>query len=184
MDDDRLILTTLSHALREAGFIPVEAATGSAALEICRQSPPDLAIFDYDMPESKGIQVAKTVSDQAQFPIIFLSAFGDDSIVRGAAEAGAMAYLVKPVDPPKLIPTIHTVLKRYAELRSLRLEAEQLAAALKGTRNISIVIGLLMERLHLTESAAYRRLRHYSRSHARKIADVATEILAATGHIN
>src|SRR5579871_1409604 len=154
VDDDRLILTTVAHALRDAGFLPVEAATGSSALEICRKAPPDVAILDYDMREGTGIEIAKAVREQAQFPVIFLSAYADDSIVRDATEAGAMAYLVKPVDPPKLMPMSCAVLQRCAERRSLRVEAEQLAIALKGTRDISTVTGVLMQRLQLTEAEA------------------------------
>src|SRR5690606_15923050 len=85
----------------------------------------------------------------------------------------------KPIDPVRLAPTLHTAMKRFAELAALRGESVQLNSALKSARATSIVVGLLMERLKLTEKDAYDRLRQYCRSHNRKITDVALEILGA-----
>jgi response regulator NasT len=177
-DDDRLILATLSQGLRSAGFPTVEAPSGAAALRLCLESPPGIAILDYDMPDLSGLEIARALQPAA-FPLIFLSAYGDDQIVRAAADFGVMAYLVKPVDPLHLVPTIHTAIQRFSELAALRGESAQLNSALKAARATSIVVGLLMERLKLTEKEAYDRLRVYCRSHNRKITDVAMEILGA-----
>lgn len=177
-DDDRLILATLSQGLRHAGFDTIEVSGGAAALRACLQSPPDIAVIDYDMPDVTGLEIARALHP-APFPVIFLSAYGDNQIVGEAAEAGAMAYLVKPIDPLQLAPTLHTAMKRFSELAALRGESVQLNSALKSARATSIVVGLLMERLKLTEKEAYDRLRQYCRSHNRKITDVALEILGA-----
>jgi response regulator NasT len=175
-DDDRLILATLSHGLRSAGFSTIEAASGTEALRICLQSPPGIAILDYDMTDLSGLEIARALQP-AGFPLIFLSAYGDEQIVRAAADLGVMVYLVKPVDPQHLVPTIHTAMRRFSELTALRGESAQLNSALKAARATSIVVGLLMERLKLTEKEAYDRLRLYCRSHNRKITEVAMEIL-------
>jgi response regulator NasT len=182
-DDDRLILATLSQGLRAAGFVTVEAASGAAALNLCLQAPPSAAVLDYNMPDISGLEIARALQPAA-FPLIFLSAYGDDKIVRAAANFGAMAYLIKPIDPPQLVPTILTALSRFSELVALRGESAQLSSALKATRATSIVVGLLMERLHLSEKDAYDRLRLYCRSNNRKVIDVAADILGATDLLN
>src|SRR5262245_22410786 len=89
-DDDRLILATLSRGLRRAGFTTVEAASGAAALHVCLQAPPAIAVLDYNMPDISGLEIARALQP-AGFPLIFLSAYGDDQIVRAAAEFGVMA---------------------------------------------------------------------------------------------
>ncbi len=147
------------------------------------ESPPGVAVLDYDMPDVSGIEIARALHP-AGFPVIFLSAYGDEQIVRAAADLGVMAYLVKPVDPLQLVPTIHTALRRFAELAALRGESIQLNNALKGARATSIVVGLLMGRLHLTEKEAYDRLRAYCRSNNRKITEVAAEILGTTERLH
>jgi len=178
-DDDRLILATLSQGLRSAGFPTIEASSGREALRLCLESSPDIAILDYDMPDLSGLEVARALQPAA-FPLIFLSAYGDDQIARAAADLGVMAYLVKPIDPLQLVPTIRTAMLRFSELVALRGESAQLNSALKAARTTSIVVGLLMERLKLTEKEAYDRLRLYCRSHNRKITDVAMEVLGTT----
>lgn len=182
-DDDRLVLATLSQGLRSLGFPTVEVSSGAAALRYCLETPPDIAVVDYDMPDVSGLEIARALHP-ATFPLVFLSAYGDDSIVRAAAELGAMAYLVKPIDPLHLVPTIHMALQRFSEMSALRGESVQLNSALKAARATSIVVGLLMERLQLTEKEAYDRLRKYCRSHNRKITEVAAEILGATERLH
>lgn len=182
-DDDLLVLATLSQGLRGAGFPTVELSSGAAALRHCLDSPPDIAVLDYDIPDVSGLEIARALYPST-FPIIFLSAYGDDQIVRAAAELGVMAFLVKPIDPLHLVPTIHTVLQRFSELTTLRGESAQLNTALKGARATSIVVGLLMERLRLTEKEAYDKLRAHCRSNNRKITEVATEILGATERLH
>jgi response regulator NasT len=183
-DDDAVSLATLSRCLRAAGFATIEASNTSMALQLCQQAPPSLAILDYDMPCASGIEFPAALHSSGHFPMIFLSTRTDDATVRGAVDAGATAYFFKPIDPIKLIPTIRTALQRFSELQTLRGETEQLASALKASRHTSVVVGLLMERLQLPETEAYNQLRHYARSHGRKVADVASEILSAAGLLN
>ncbi len=183
-DDDRLVLATLSQGLRNAGFSIIEADSGAAALQLCAARPPDIAVIDYQMPDINGLEVAKALQIGATVPVIFLSAYGDNSIVDAAVEAGAMAYLLKPMDPAKLAPTIRATLRRYSEFKTMRGESEQLLSALKGARTTSIVVGLLMARMHLSEKQAYDHLRHYCRSRNRKVTEVAADILGATERLN
>jgi response regulator NasT len=136
------------------------------------------------LPGVTGLEIAKSLQPHAVFPIIFLSAYGDDSIVNTAIELGAMAYIVKPVDPSRLVPTLRTVMRRFAELMALRGESAQLSSALQTTRATSIVVGLLMERLKLSEKQAYDRLRLYCRSQNRKVTEVAADILAVADKLN
>ena len=180
VDDEPLTVVTISHALRAAGFQTMDVTSGSMALERCRDRPPDIAILDYKMPDVSGVEIARILSGAHQFPIIFLSAFGDDSSVQTAAEAGAAAYFVKPIDPLSLVATVRAVLKRFPEIQTLRLESSHMISTLQSTRHINLAVGLLMEQLHLPEKYAYDRLRSYARRQNKKIADVACEFLAAT----
>lgn len=182
-DDDPLILATLSQGLRSVGFPTVEAASGAAALQYCRESPPGVAVIAHDMADVSGPEIARALQP-ASFPLIFLSTRGDDQVVRTAADLGAMAYLVKPIDPLHLVPTIHMAMLRFSEMAALRGESAQLNNALKAARSTSIVVGLLMERLCLTEKEAYDRLRAYCRSNNRRITEVAAEILGAAERLH
>ncbi|HMN82879.1 MAG TPA: response regulator, partial [Burkholderiaceae bacterium] len=96
-DDDRLVLATVSSGLRSAGFEVVEADNGDDAILLARQHRPQLAVLDMRMHGKSGLDVAAYLRDYVGTPFIFLSAFGDDEIVRQARDFGALEYLVKPV---------------------------------------------------------------------------------------
>ena len=182
-DDDRLILATLSQGLRSAGFQTIETTEGTQALQACVDSPPSIAIIDYDMPGLNGLDLARALQP-APFPLIFLTAYAEDQIACAAADLGVMGYLVKPVDTPRLVPAMRMAMQRFSELAALRGESVQLNSALKAARTTSIVVGMLMERLKLSEKEAYEKLRTYCRSHNRKITDVASEILGTTDRMH
>lgn len=180
-DDDRLILATLSQGLRNAGFSTLEAATGSEALRLCVDHPVSVAVLDYDLPDMTGVQAARGMLLLQSFPIMFLSAYSDESIVRQAADGGAMSFLVKPIDTGQLVPAIRTALLRFAELDALRGQTLQLQSALKANRATSVVVGLLMARLGLAEQRAFDVLRRYCRHRGVRVEDVAMQVLAEAG---
>jgi two-component system, response regulator PdtaR len=183
-DDDPEMLTGLSLGLRSAGFSTIDAADGASAMEICLQTPPSVAILDHHMPKYSGVEIAERLLPDKRFPIIFLSGHKESALVRRAVDAGAMAYLVKPVDTWQLIPIIWAVLRRFEELNAFRAENAKLTAALQSTRTIGAAVGVLMERLRLSEKDAFERLRQYARSQNAKLADLASGILARSSDFN
>ena len=184
VDDDRLILSTLADGLRAAGFEVLEASSGEVALRLALEADPDLAICDVRMPGMSGLELAPRLQGQAGVPFIFLSAYGDEDVVRLGSEHGALGYLVKPLNVPDMLPTIRTALARAAEIRKLRHTEEQLNTALANSREVSIAIGVLMERHRLNRGDAFELLRSHSRSKRRKLPEVAAELLEAVEKIN
>lgn len=184
VDDDRLILATLSKGLQQAGYEILQAASGEEALRIVNEQNPDLAILDVRMPNMSGIELAKYLRDKTAIPFMFLSAYSDMDIARQAAEYGAVGYLVKPIDIPQIIPAIETGLARAAEIKYLRRTEVDLIAALEAGRETSIAIGVLMERHHINRDKAFETLRIYARTHQRKINDVAADLIKAEETLN
>ena len=178
-DDDRLILSTLGQGLRDAGYEILEATDGKAAVHICERSQPDLAILDIRMPGMSGVEAARLIHEKTQTPFIFLSAYGDKEVVELAVQEGALAYLVKPVDIPQIVPTIEAALARSAELSELRQSADNLSSALETNRETSMAVGLVMERYRVNRDMAFKILRHYARSERLKLNQLAANLLHA-----
>ncbi|MEZ5487796.1 MAG: ANTAR domain-containing protein [Steroidobacteraceae bacterium] len=125
-----------------------------------------------------GFEISGVVDGpQALLPFVFLSTQASLAVVDKAAALGALGYLVKPVELLQLIPMIRTALVRVVQLRSMQRDIGRLDKALQGSRDVSVVTGLLMERFSLDQAAAYDKLRHYARSHRRKVSEVSGEIL-------
>ncbi len=133
VDDDRLIVATLGRGLRAAGFRVIEAFDSATALALCIQHRPALAVIDYKMPDSTGVELAKRMAKHTSAPVIFLSAYSDAEIVREAISAGAMSYLVKPIDTGQLLPVIRSALERAQELQELRTELKTVQVRTKLT---------------------------------------------------
>jgi response regulator NasT len=183
VDDDRLVLAALAEGLRGAGYRVTGAASGEDALGMVGRDAPDLALLDVRMPGMSGIDLGKELRGQG-IPFLFLSAYGDQEIVRQAAEEGALGYLVKPLDIQQIVPSIEAALTRAAEIRKLRESEAQLNAALAGSREISMVVGLLMQRDRLDRTKAFELLRSHARSQRRPLAEVASELLASADKLN
>jgi len=176
VEDDLLILRTLAQGLRQAGYDVSEAGSAEEALQIAEQGRPDLAVLDIRMPGHSGLDLARWLAEK-DIAFLFLSAYNDPDFVDQAKFAGALAYLVKPVDVPQLVPMLETALARTKEWKKLRKNEERLVAALHDSRQISTAVGVLMERDGVTPEQAFQSLRELARHQRAKIANVARCLL-------
>jgi two-component system, response regulator PdtaR len=180
VDDDRLVLSTLSIGLERAGFAILRASSGEEAVQICKQARPDLVMMDIRMPGISGLEAVRRIHALMEVPVIFLSAYDDIETVEKAIMQGGLGYLVKPVDVHQIVPEIRAALARATDLSQLKTTETQLNRALDSERHISIATGILMERRQLSAAEAFEFMRAQSRSNRRKLAEVAKEIVAST----
>ncbi len=176
VDDDRLVLAALAEGLRLAGYRVTGTASGQDALAIAARDVPDLALLDVRMPGMDGLELAGHLRERG-VPFMFLSAYGDREVVSQAAEAGALGYLVKPLNIQQIVPSIEAALNRARDIDTLRETRGQLTTALTGSREISMAVGMLMMRDRLDREQAFELLRTSARSQRRPMADVAGELL-------
>jgi two-component system, response regulator PdtaR len=184
VDDDRLVLSTLTMGLEKAGFATLRAASGEEAMQIYQQQRPDLIVMDIRMPGISGIEAIQRIHASVEVPVIFLSAYDDVEIVEQAIGQGGMGYLVKPVEVHQLVPEIRAALARATDLSQLKTTEAQLSRALDAERHTSIAIGILMERRKLSAAEAHELLRAQARPNRKKLAEVAKEIIASIEVLN
>ncbi len=178
-NDDHLTVTELGERLRAAGYKVIEACDGPTALAAGASEKPDLAILDHEMAGLNGIEVARALAASSAVPVIFLSAQDDERIVNEAISAGALSYIVKPIDPDRLLPIVRAALQRARETQALREQSEKLRMVLEREQNVSAAAGLLMATLGLGKQEAFERLRHRARSRRVRLDDVAAELVRA-----
>lgn len=178
VDDDRLILATLSSSLERAGYAVRSCGSAEEARRLIEVEKPDMAILDIRMPGESGLELARHLLLNPGVPFIFLTAYSEAPIVQEAVGQGALGYLVKPVDLPQLVPAIEAALARAADLGNLRATGQQLQTALNESREVSMAVGLIMERRKLGRHEAFEELRTAARSRRRKIVEVAEELLS------
>lgn len=184
VDDDRVILNLLAEGLRKQNYGVSIASSGEQALEEARRREHDLAVLDMRMPGLSGLDVARALGAEGRPPFVFLSAFGDESDVRDAAQAGALGYLVKPVDLSQLIPFIEAAMVRGQEIGQLRDTATRLERALEIEQRTRLAAGIIMQRQGLDRAEAFEWLRRRARAQRRKVCEVADELIAAVEGVN
>jgi len=179
-DDDPLALAALGRGLRAAELDMLEAPDSLSALTACVARSPSLAVIGYPLRGSHGVELARLIATQTSVPFIFLSATSDAGTVREAIEAGALAYLVKPINVEQILPAVHTALRRAREIQALRVRAKELDVAIQSERNVCVATGLVMARFHVSQQEAFERLRRHARSKRTRLEQIATELLTAS----
>jgi len=176
-DDDRLILHTMARGLRGAGYTVIEADSGQSSIELCQEVLPDLAILDMRMKDLSGLDVAKWLNANMPTSFIFLSAYDDHETVQAATSLGALGYLVKPVSVQQMLPSIRAALARGEEIQQLKTTEQQLNHAINSSRDLSVAIGMLMERLDIGQQEAFEKIRQNAREQRCKTLQIAADII-------
>jgi DNA-binding NarL/FixJ family response regulator len=135
VDDEPLNVDYLEQELESLGFLTETAADGLEALDRVGAAPPDLVLLDVMMPRMDGISVLRILKDDPEtrlIPVVLMTALNAvEDRVRGI-EAGADAFLSKPVDDRVLLARINTALtlkraidETVGELRSTSAHLER-----------------------------------------------------------
>jgi DNA-binding NarL/FixJ family response regulator len=111
-DDQTLVRQGIRGLLELTGEIEVvgEAQDGEAAIQQIRALGPDLALLDVRMPKKNGLEVVgalRAAGDRT--PIVFLTTFDDDAVLRDGVRAGIAGYLLKDVDSAGLLDALRRV---------------------------------------------------------------------------
>ncbi|MFI0433510.1 MAG: ANTAR domain-containing response regulator, partial [Candidatus Nanopelagicales bacterium] len=178
-EDEALIRTDLVEMLAEAGYEVVgQAATGEAAVALVAQSAPDVVLLDVRMPVMDGLTAAELIRQQGSTAVVMLTAYGERDLVERARDAGAGAYLVKPVSPGDLVPAIEMALARSRDIAELSSQVRDLHTRLAERKVIERAKSVVSARLGLDEEAAFAWLRRTAMDRRTSMAVVAEAILA------
>ncbi len=179
-EDNDLVSLTLEEQLKGLGYDVIGIArSGAEAVSLAARLKPDLIMMDIRMPEMEGTEAAARIRDQSPIPIIMLTAYADKETIKKAEAAGALAYLVKPVNENELPPAINIAMARFKEIQGLRNQVDELEESLEARKVIERAKGILMQRLGLNERDAYERLRQRARDKRAKMKDIAQAIIEA-----
>ena len=179
-EDETIVALSLTSQLSEIGcHVVARAMDGVETVELCDKLQPDLVIMDINMPRLSGIHAARLIKEKYRIPVVIVSGYSDEALIKDAMEAGVFNYLVKPVTKYNLAPAIEIALKNFHEFNKMNQEANQLKKSLEERKIIEKAKGLLMHQKKITELEAMKRLQQLSSKKNVKLADVAKEVIAA-----
>jgi response regulator NasT len=176
-EDEAIIRMDLREMLTEEGFAVVaEASDGYQAVELAREHKPDLVVLDIKMPGMDGIRASEIISREGLSAVLILTAFSQRDLAAQAAQAGALAYLVKPFQKADLLPAIEVALERHYHLKRLEREVSELNERLEVRKLVERAKGILEAR-GMSEADAYRLMQRAAMDRSITLREVAQAIL-------
>ena len=115
IDDDHEIRDLLARFLERGGLRVTVARDGREARRLWAQGHYHLVVLDLMLPGEGGLELARWLREQANVPIVMLTAMGDETDRIIGLEMGADDYLAKPFNPRELLARIRAVLRRSGE---------------------------------------------------------------------
>ena len=132
VDDDLELLRLIAFALRQSGYLVVEAQDGPSAMSVFERERPDLVILDVNMPRLNGFEVLKRIrAGGSPTPVMMLTVrSAEEDQVRGL-DLGADDYLAKPFSPRTLLARVRALLRRAGVERPAPLSSGDLVLDLE-----------------------------------------------------
>ena len=118
VEDEDALCTLLEYNLEAEGFAPTVVRDGDEALLRLREDEFDLAILDWMLPGTSGIEICRQIRARAEtrtLPVIMLTARGEEADRVRGLDTGADDYVTKPFSVSELLARIRAILRRGGE---------------------------------------------------------------------
>lgn len=113
VDDEQEILNMVVSILEDGGYENTRTAGNvKEALKCVEEKKPDFAILDVMLPDGNGFELLEKMRKDSNYPILFLTARGEDEDKFKGFGLGADDYIVKPFLPKELLFRITAILRR------------------------------------------------------------------------
>lgn len=151
VDDEKEIADLVALYLENEGFHVVKCYDGGEAVQHIREEKYDLAILDIMLPEVSGLEICRRIREQYTYPVIMLTAKGEETDKITGLTLGADDYMTKPFLPLELVARVKAQLRRYKRYNTAEERDEEVMTASGLMLNVRTHRCMLNEReLNLT----------------------------------
>ncbi|UCC50725.1 MAG: response regulator transcription factor, partial [Anaerolineaceae bacterium] len=114
-----------------------EAADGEAALELARETEPDVILMDINLPSTSGLQITRALTAESQGPkVVMITAYDEPEYIYHSLRAGAAAFCSKDLPPDSMIRTVHNVSMGNYVLNDQIMSEEEVSNWLQRRRDL------------------------------------------------
>jgi DNA-binding response OmpR family regulator len=149
VDDDRITRKFIQFCLKKVPNYLVSAAeNGRMGLDMIKDSPPDIVITDWTMPEMDGVTLIRNLRrlpDSEFMYVILLTSHSEPGEIVEGLNSGADDYMVKPFDQQELLARVRAGERIISAQKALRRTNEELRTALKQIRTLKDLLPICMD---------------------------------------
>jgi PAS domain S-box-containing protein len=133
VEDETIVARDIQQSLTRLGYdVPTTATSGEEAIRKTKEIHPDLILMDIVLRgPMDGVETVRQINRQFDVPVIFLTAYADDSTLARAKTTSPAGYMLKPFHPSELRPTIELALHRAQIDRHLKGSLRWLATTVR-----------------------------------------------------
>lgn len=126
VEDESIVSKDIQHSLKKLGYNVVGAAsTGEKAFELAQEKNPDIILMDIMLKgEMNGIETAEKVKTELHIPVIYLTAYADESTLAKAKVTEPYGYIIKPFKEVDLHTSIEMALYKYSKEKEVLKERD------------------------------------------------------------
>ena len=133
VEDESIVAKDIENMLKRVGYgVPAVVASGEKAIEKAAETSPDLVLMDIMLKgDMDGVEAAEQIRSRFHIPVIYVTAFADDSTLQRAKITEPYGYLLKPFQDRELHTTIEMALYRHKMERRLKESEQWLSTTLR-----------------------------------------------------
>ncbi len=128
VDDEQTIADLVELYLRNEDYQVFKFYNGQDALNCIANQKLDLAILDVMLPDTDGFSICQHIREKHNFPVIMLTARGEEIDKINGLTLGADDYITKPFRPLELIARVKAQLRRYTRYNAMEVQEERVIA--------------------------------------------------------
>jgi DNA-binding LytR/AlgR family response regulator len=137
VEDESIVAKDIQHSLKKLGYNVVDiVSTGENAINVALEKLPDLVLMDIMLKgPMSGIEAAQTIREQINIPVIFLTAYADESTFSKAKVTEPYGYIIKPFKEIDLHTSIEMAIYKHQKVNEVKRERDLLYSIVESKDN-------------------------------------------------
>lgn len=141
VEDESIVSKDIQQSLKKLGYqIAAATATGEDAIELVKEKQPDLVLMDIMLKgDMSGIEAADFIKEKYGIPVIYLTAYADESTLTKAKVTEPYGYIIKPFKEIDLHTSIEMALYKHGKESEMRKERDMLYSLVESRESEGVI---------------------------------------------
>ena len=182
IDESTDRMQSLRDALAKCGYVHIVCVfTSEDVLESVYATNPDVILIDVESPTRDTLEQLTLIQQARPKPVVLFTQDQKVQTIQAAIQSGVSAYVTAGISVSEVKPAIEVAMATFRNFQTLREELAMARSDLSEIKLINRAKGVVMDQQRLTEDQAYRVMQRAAMNRKVKLADVARDIISASG---